>query len=320
MVSIKPPKLNPGDTIGIISPSQNISGLEFMYHQGLKRLKELGFKLKIGKYVESSYYYSSGRPEERLEDIHTMFSDKEVKMILMTLGGDTANELLQGLDYQLIKDNPKIISGISDATTLLLPIHDKTGLVTFYGPDVLFTFGQEKNPYQIEQQIISAWTTGFINISPIDNLIDDYGKAVQEKWKVIRPGVVEGQLIGGYLSTIAILYASKQIGSLKGKILFLESMEESNIIHNKLQWLKLLGIFDEIAGLILGYFPDLNPDSKYYRDIGDIVLELTPDKTFPIFKVNELGHCIANYAWPIGAKVRLDANSGDISFLENCVE
>jgi muramoyltetrapeptide carboxypeptidase len=87
MLSIKPPKLNQGDTIGIISPSQNIKGLESMYHQGLDRLQKLGFKTKIGKYAESSYYYSSARPEERLEDIHTMFADKEVKMILITLGG-----------------------------------------------------------------------------------------------------------------------------------------------------------------------------------------------------------------------------------------
>jgi len=96
-----------------------------------------------------------------------------------------------------------------------------------------------------------------------------------------------------------MLYASNQIGSLKGKILFLESMGESNVIHNRLQSLKLLGVFNEISGLILGYSPDLNPDSKYYRDI---VLALTPNKNFPILKINELGHCIPNYAWSIGQK------------------
>lgn len=316
---IKPAPIKPGDTIGIISPSESIKGLEPMYQHGLNVLQELGYKIKIGKYTENSYFYSSSRPEERLEDIHGMFADKEVKMILMTLGGDTANELIQGLDYQLIKNNPKILSGISDATTILLPIHDKTGLVTFYGPDVIFTFGQKEIPHQIKQQIIDAWTKGVFDILPIDNLIDDNGRPVLEKWKCIRHGVAEGEIIGGYLSIVSILYASKQIGSLKGKILFLESMEQSNVIHTWLQWLKILGVFDEISGLILGYFPDLNPESKYYRDIGDLILELTWDKSFPIFKVNELGHCIANYAWPMGVKVRLDTYNNSIKFLESCV-
>lgn len=319
MNTIIPPKLNFGDTIGIISPSESIKGLEQMYQHGLDILKELGFKIKVGKYAESSYFYSAARPEERLEDIHTMFLDKEVKAVLMTMGGDTANELLEGLDYELIKNNPKILSGISDATTLLLPIHDKTGLITFYGPDLVFTFGQECYPAQIKQQILDAWTQGSFTISAIDNLIDDNNKVVNDKWETIRSGVAEGQLAGGYLSIVSMLYASSQIGSLKGKILFIESMGESNIIHNRLQWLKLLGVFNEISGLILGYSPDLTPDSKYYRDIGDIVLELTEDKNFPILKINELGHCIPNYAWPIGQKVMLDASNKEISFIGSTV-
>lgn len=319
MSIIKPSAVKPGDIIGIISPSENIHGLESYYKRGIKILEELGYKIKIGRHAEKSYYYSSGKPEERLEDIHEMFLYKDVKMILFTMGGDTANELIQGIDYELIRNNPKIISGISDATTILLPIHEKTGLVTFYGPDLMFTFGQETIPRGIQTQIFDAWTKGTFEILPIDNMIDDNGKIVVDKWRSIRDGVVEGQLIGGYLSIITILYASKQIGNLKGKILFLESMGQSNTIHTQLQWLKILGVFDEIEGLILGYFPDLQPGSKYYRDIGDLILELTADRHFPIYMINELGHCISNYAWPIGIKVKLDTYRNSIEFLEKCL-
>jgi len=142
-----------------------------------------------------------------------MFEDKNVKLILISVGGDTANELLEGLDYELIKRNPKMISGISDATTILLPIHDKTGLTVFYGPDLIFTFGQKDIPSEIKEQIIATWQAGSFDITPINNLIDDNGKTVNEKWKCIREGNVEGKIIAGYLDLIAILYATRQIGS-----------------------------------------------------------------------------------------------------------
>ncbi|HBY21547.1 MAG: hypothetical protein A2Y24_06085 [Clostridiales bacterium GWE2_32_10] len=312
--------LKQGDTIGIISPSESIKGLEDMYRHGIKTLEELGYKVKVGKYAESSYYYSAARPSERLADIHEMFEDKNVKLILISVGGDTANELLEGLDYELIKRNPKMISGISDATTILLPIHDKTGLTVFYGPDLIFTFGQKDIPSEIKEQIIATWQAGSFDITPINNLIDDNGKTVNEKWKCIREGNVEGKIIAGYLDLIAILYATRQIGSLKGKIICIESMGNANTIHTWLQWLKILGVFDEIAGVILGYFPDLDTNSKHFRDIEDLILELTAGKEFPILKINELGHCIWNYSWPIGAKMRLDATNCKIELLENYFE
>jgi len=97
-------------------------------------------------------------------------------------------------------------------------------------------------------------------------------------------------------------------------------MGNANTIHTWLQWLKILGVFDEIAGVILGYFPDLDTNSKHFRDIEDLILELTAGKEFPILKINELGHCIWNYSWPIGAKMRLDATNCKIELLENYFE
>lgn len=316
---IVPDRLQKGDTIGIISPSENIFELREQYLKGLEKLKSLGFKIKIGKHAESSYFYSAGKPEDRLADIHDMFEDKEVKAILTTMGGETANELLDKLDYKSIKKNPKIISGISDGTTLLLPIHYKTQMITFYGPDVIFTFGQQIHP-KIEKQIINAWTKGTFQVSPISGLVDDNKNPVDSYWKCIREGKVEGRLIGGYLDITCMLIASRQIPVPKDKILFLESMGRSDEIHKWLQWLKLLGVFDEINGLILGYFPDVKKSKRYHRDTGEIILELTKEKDFPILQVNELGHMIQNYVWPIGLNVKLDATNKKIEALEKCVK
>ena len=142
MKIIKPKKLQKGDTVAIVSPSGSVPDkLKNQFNKGVKFLENLGLKVKIGKNALKKFYYSGGTVAERLNDIHDAFSDKEVKAIIMSTGGASANHLLEGLDFGLIRDNPKIFCGISDGTTLLNPIFSKSGLVTYHGPDLIFTFG-----------------------------------------------------------------------------------------------------------------------------------------------------------------------------------
>ncbi|MCL5784324.1 MAG: LD-carboxypeptidase [Patescibacteria group bacterium] len=320
---IKPPKLANGDTIGIFSPSQSISmekeHLEGFY-TGIKRLEELGFKIKLSDNVKGKYYYSSGTPKQRVDDLHKMFTDKEVKALLMSLGGETANEVLPLLDFNLIKNNPKIMLGMSDGTNLLAPITDKTGLVTFYGPDLIYSFGIQKDMQEFERQMFKCLMEGKADFQPLNGLIDDNGHKMPDGWKTIRGGQAKGRLIGGYLEIIMALMGTNYLNNIDETILFLESMETSSTIHMRLQYLKLMGVFDRINGLILGYFPDIKNNEKYYREIGDIVLEITKDKDFPILQVNELGHSAKNYTWPMGINVELDTTNKTITALESCVE
>ena len=139
---IIPPKLNKGDTVGIISPSSPIPpDARKQFEIGIKILHELGLNTKIGKHVFDQYYYSAGKDGDRLADFTDMWNDPEVNMILMTQGGTTCSRLLDKINYQTIKNNPKIFSGISDGTILLNAIFAKTGLITFHGPDLIWTFG-----------------------------------------------------------------------------------------------------------------------------------------------------------------------------------
>ncbi len=131
MKIIKPKKLQKGDTVAIVSPSNAVpEELKEKFNNGVKFLESLVLKVKIGKNALGRYYYSSGTVEERLSDIHEAFADKSVKAVIMSIGGNTANNLLDGLDFNLIRKNPKIFLGISDATTLLDPIFSKTSLIT----------------------------------------------------------------------------------------------------------------------------------------------------------------------------------------------
>lgn len=321
--TIKPKRLNAGDTIGIISPSQCVElSTEHKggFEKGVKRLEELGFKVKIGKNAKEKYFYSAGTPQQRVDDLHEMFVDPNVQAVLMSIGGDIANELLPLLNFDLIKNNPKIFMGMSDGTTLLTPITDKTGLITFYGPDLIYSFGLQSDAKDFENQILKCVMEGKVEFRSLENLTTDEGIKIPNEWETIRKGKIEGQLIGGYLEIINSLVATGYLQNLNGRILYLESMEASNTLHTRLQYLKMLRVFDKIAGLILGYFLDLEKDPNYFRPIGDIVLELTDGKSFPILQVNELGHMVKNYAWPNGLSVDLDASNRKITALERCVK
>lgn len=320
--TIKPGRINRGETIGIVSPSGPVSMDKEhaeAFEKGIKRLVELGFKVKIGQYAREKYYYSAGTPKQRAQDLHKMFLDSKVKTILISIGGETANEVLPLIDFKLIKKHPKILIGMSDATTLLVSITDKTGLITFYGPDLIYSFGKQTNTQKFDDQLFNCIMRGKAEFKPLDNLKDDEGNKIKTGWQTIRQGKAQGKLIGGYLEIVMSLVATSHLTNLNNSILYLESMEGSHTIHMRLQYLKLLGVFEKISGLILGYFPDVKKDKKYYRPIGDIVLELTKNQKFPILQVNELGHMVKNYTWPNGLRVNLDANNKQIKALENCV-
>ncbi len=321
--TLKPKRLQAGDVVGIFSPSSSVLGKPKRlkgFNEGVKHLRALGFKVKIGKHAQGKYFYSSGTPQERASDFHELIKDPKLRAILMSMGGETANEVLPLLDFELIKANPKIIIGMSDGTTLLVSITAKTGLITFYGPDLIYFFGLSKGNFKpFEEQTLKCLMQGQAEFKPLKNLETDEGRKLTTGWQRHREGVVEGTLIGGYLEIIQSLIGANFLSNLEGKILYLESMESSPMIHMRLQYLKLLGVFDKISGLILGYFPDVDKDPLTFRPIGDIVLELTKEKSFPILQVNELGHMVKNYTWPNGLRIRLDATKMALTALEECV-
>lgn len=321
MKIIKPSKLHRGDLVGIISPSSNISGRRSELNKGIRFLeKELGLKVKLGKNCLKKYFYSAGTPQMRVDDVHEMFNNPEIKAVFMSVGGETANEVLELIDFDLIKKNPKIFAGMSDGTTLLTPIAEKTGLITYYGPDVLYGFARSMRD-EIRQNMVESWFDGNVKeLRPIKNFKRaDNKRPIKSGRRCVRKGKAKGVLIGGYLEIVCLLIATKQLSGFKNKILFLENMGDSPTIHTLLQTLKLAGVFDQISGLLLGFFPDAQPGTEKYRPVGEIVLEITKGYSFPILQINELGHNVENYVFPMGIKTRLDATDKTVGFLEKLV-
>ena len=301
-------KIKPGDTIGVVAPSNPIIGDNI---EELKKAKEIlekdGFKVIFSKNIFSNTNRYTATAKEKAEDINEMFKNKEVKMIWCAKGGNNSNSVFEYLDYEAIKENPKIICGYSDITSLTNIIHEKTGLVTFSGTNFK-TIATDETNYSYEEAI-KRFVKGSLEI----------GKE-KTGYKIIKEGTAEGKLVGGNLFLTRGMVCGKYSISFKNKILFLEELgieTEPAVINNFLYYMKQNGVFDEIKGLWLG-----NYEHESKITIEKIVQEVLGDEyDFPIIKSNNFGHCETKTVIPIGTKARIDTNEKEkIKLLEKCVK
>lgn len=320
MKIIKPKKLNKGDVVGIISPSSPIrENLREQFNRGVSFLEnELGLRVKIGKHIFDQHYYNAGTREARIEDFNAMWKDSDVKMVLMSQGGTTANHLLDGIDYKIIKNNPKIFSGISDGTTLLNAIFAKTGLITYHGPDLLWTFGNEISSLFQENFIKTLFGGNVGELHPNPAWQHDERKDISyQGWQCVREGKATGILVGGHLGCLSCTVLAGYGPDFKDKILFLEGTNDVAHLDRFLTALKLRGVFGRIKGLILGWFEDHEMKEKdRNREVADMVLEVTKNYSFPVLEIGELGHNVENYILPIGCKATIDADKKYLSIDE----
>lgn len=298
-------KLNYGDTIGVVGVSNSITFENKMenFFRGEDFLKAKGFKVKRGKYVLEDNFGSAGTREQKAEDMMKMFQDPEVKAIICLRGGQTCNTFIDLLDYDLIKQNPKIIIGYSDITVLLQTIYHKTNLVTFEGPSFLdFSEENAEERYlEFESVLVHQKMRKF---------------HTGEK-KVVRAGNAEGILLGTNLGCMMHLLGTKYLPDMKDKILAIESFRTSpNECQRRFAHLKQCGIFDDIKGVIVGYNYDLQKDGNPFPQMEDILLEYTKEYDFPIIKCNDFGHMIVNSVIPVGANCEIDSENEKVEITE----
>ncbi len=336
-------KLQKGDTIGVISPSAPLAGMvEHRYKNGIKKLKELGYKIKIGKQALKTIPYTAGEEEDRAQDIMEFVRDKEVKAIISFIGGYNTNQLLKYLDFEIIKKNPKIIMGYSDMTILLLSIHKKCGFSTFYGPSVLNQFADPFLPeYTIDyfrKAVIKKepigdihpsekWTCEFLDWFEHKDLKRNRKYLKNPGWEWLKEGTSEGILLGGCLETLVHLRGTEYWPDFNNSILFLETCEscgsptkgeEIGIIDSYLVDLELSGVFNNISGMIIGIPYGYEDEQKeVYKKM---IITRMKDYEFPIlFNVN-IGHCDPIITVPIGAKAKINSKTNTFKIIESAVE
>lgn len=308
VTKILPPKLNIGDTIGVVAPSNPIIGDNI---EELNRAKEIaeksGFKVKYSKNLFSNTNGYCSTAKEKAEDINEMFADKNIKMIWCAKGGNNSNSTFEYLDYELIRQNPKIICGYSDITSLTNIITENTGLVTFSGTNFK-TIATDETDFSYKQAL-SRFIDGSLKFEPEN-----------EKYITIQEGKVKGELVGGNLSLTKELVCGKYSIDFTDKILFLEELgyeSDPAVVSNSLYYMKQNGVFDKIKGLWIG-----NYEHQSGITLEKIILDVLENKyKFPIIKSNNFGHIENKTVIPIGTKAQINTEEKvKIKLIENCVK
>jgi len=299
MTVVKPKRLEPGEKIGVIAPAGPV--LQSELQSGIDVLESSGFGVIIAPHLYHVQDYLAGDDEPRLQDLHNMFGNKEVKAIICARGGYGTLRLLDKIDYDIIRANPKIFVGYSDITALLLAIFKKTGLVTFHGPIVKdISKNSHQNLNSLFDMVCSKTKTG----------MDYFGG------RTLVPGKATGALLGGNLSLICHLNGTPFMPSLKGAILFIEERGEARYrIDRMLTHLRLSGLLEGAAGIIAGQFEDCGDPSAIDRLLVDTFSGLN----IPLFSGLPVGHGLVNLPLPIGLEATLDTDTTTLSIMEMCV-
>jgi len=327
MVRIYPPKLSKGDKIGIIATSTPITILEEnQIRRGYEYLKDKGFVLIEHPQCRKNEGYTAGNIKDRAEAIHTFVKDKEIKCIMAFWGGLNTNQILDYIDYDLIRNNPKIFVGYSDFCALLQAITNKTGLVTYMGPAVItFTKPQPLNYSWEYFRKTCIEKNEEIEIIDSETFADDLYFLKKDKnrrnikkndgRKIFKEGEAEGEVLACNLSTLLNLLGTEFFPSLENKILFLEEAEDFDCrwFHRFMVQLKQVGAFNLINGLVLGKFMEV---SKISEKQLLVILNEVIENNIPVIYDMNFGHTDPIFTIPNGGWCKINTYLRKVIFVE----
>lgn len=315
--SIRPPRLRIGDTVGIISPA----GATFRPEDAdivADAIEGLGLVPKLAPHVLARYGYLAGDDRDRAADINRFFADPSIRALIPIRGDWGSARVLPHLDYDLIRQNPKIIVGFSDITALLLGITAQTGLVTFHGPNGLTAWRRDQSdPFQ--RLLFAGEPLTFENL----RAPEDADRLMQVKFRThtITPGTARGRLYGGNLSVISGIVGSPYCPDMTGAILFLEDVGEPIYrIDRMMTQLKLAGILDQLAGFVFGQCTNCGPSRGYGAlTLEEVLADHIAPLRIPAWSNAAIGHVEPIVTLPMGLEVVMDAEAGRLSSLASAV-
>ncbi|MDZ7806889.1 MAG: LD-carboxypeptidase [Gracilimonas sp.] len=303
---IKPKALKVGDTLGLVAPASPIYQ-DQVFDEMIDNLEELGFQLKLGDSVQKQYGYLAGKDEERLHDLMTMFKDDEVDGIMCIRGGWGSNRILPKIDYELIRNNPKVLCGFSDITSIHLAINKYSGLYTFHGP--------------VGKSVWNKFTTQAFRNTVMSPKLKDMKIPEDERENgfMISSGKASGKLYGGNLSVLTTLIGTDYLPDLESAILFLEDIGENVYrIDRMLTHLKMAGILDKINGLIFGKCTDCS-SGQNSLEMDEVLKHHIEPLEIPAFYGAMISHEDNNLTIPVGMNAEMDADKMIFRFKEYAV-
>jgi muramoyltetrapeptide carboxypeptidase LdcA involved in peptidoglycan recycling len=335
---IRPPKLQPGDTVGLVSPSWGGAGAyPHRVERGVQHLQSLGFKVRIAPHALNQRGFVSDTPQNRAYDIHSLFADPEVKLILAAIGGDHSCHLLPLLNFDLIRKNPKVFMGFSDITVLNVAIWKRTGMVTFNGPALLTDFAEYPRMFEYtERYMLKAlcearpigviepstwWTEEFLDWAEKEDLKRPRARRNSAGWSWLSGGVAEGVLIGGCLGSLEHLRGTGFWPEWQDAIMFFETSEgppSPESVDGILMDYENMGVLQRLKGLMVGRPMRYTEEEK--QQLREVVLERTSGYTFPIVADMDFGHTAPQFTVPIGCRARIDAENQRFEIIDAAVE
>ena len=312
---VKPKRLKKGDTVALVNPA----GVTLQAQDVLdarNRIESLGLKVQLGLHLLDRRGYFAGKDLDRASDLNQQFSDSRIAGIIALRGGWGSARILGYLDYNLIRDNPKVLLGFSDITALHMAIHSLTGLVTFHGPLGSSNWTSFSKEY-LGRVLMRGEKVTF------SNHITGSGAEVGTSYGVrtIREGRSVGPILGGNLSVLCGIIGSNYLPNFENSILFLEDVgEDVYRIDRMLTALKLAGILGGISGFVFGQCTGCSESTK----VGSLSLDQVLDDHIlplgiPAWRGAMIGHIDDQFTLPLGIRTEINASQGSIRLLETAV-
>ncbi|NOZ47399.1 MAG: LD-carboxypeptidase [Chlorobi bacterium] len=310
---IKPERLKKGDTIGLVTPAGVIT--EKQLNETIHKLESLGLKSYYMPSVLSQYGYFAGTDRERADELVHMFTNKDVDGILCVRGGYGAIRMFDLINYEKIRENPKVFIGYSDITALLNVIFNKTGLITFHGPVGVSTFN-DFSVQSLDKVIFNPEKKYKYPYQREENTEENPEFDVY----TINKGKAEGELVGGNLSVLASMTGSNYEIDYKDKIVFIEEIDEK--VYAVDRWLTILlngTNLKEAAGIALGVFSNCSKNDEPGFTLKEVLVNILEPLKIPVSYGMPFGHIATKITLPIGVNVKFNTRKNTLQLLENAV-
>jgi len=313
---IRPRMLKAGSRIALIAPAGPL-----LNRDDLTRAEELcralGYEPVLFPNAGRAYGYLAGTDEERLADLNAALRDPSLDAVWCLRGGYGMTRILSQVDYKALARAPKAVIGYSDITALLLGIYQETSVVSFHGP-VAHSSLSPFTRWHFDRVLTMPAPAGRLGrvAPPSDVLVPADPRVV-----TLKSGVAEGRLLGGNLSLLQCMVGTRHQPDFAGAILFIEDVGEALYrVDRMLSHLKLAGILDKLAGVVIGQFTEMDEGGEdgalgFDQVLATYFLPLG----IPVAYGFPFGHVTEKWTLPLGVKARLDAGAGEVEILEPAV-
>lgn len=312
----KPSRLREGDTVGLIEPA-GFTHDSFSLEEIVAGIRAMGLVPKVAPHVMQRSGYLAGTDADRAADVNAMFADRHVKAIFAIRGGWGCARILPLLDYDLIRANPKLLTGFSDITALHMAIAAKAGFPTIHGPNASSSWGK----FSLESFRAVAFdgaTPTFTNPTAVeDRLVPRVGSI-----RTIGKGRAQGPLYGGNLTVLTALVGTPYLPNFDGAILFIEEINEAEYrIDRMLTQLSLAGILKRLSGVVFGQCTDCVARDVSYGGftLSEVLVHHLRPLGVPVYQGAQFGHVANQFSLPQGIRAEIDADAGTIRMLEAAV-